>query len=309
MATESAYLQPWQAVSEESTRQILNDLLEKDFFGIQYAQQIKLSSKQLTFYPGYTLYWYQADYPHGQENRYYLGNPSKKDYRSLDWTKNPIYQLNSECPLELNLETAADYISFFFDFVSGSQGVSAIVDRPAHPVFQQDDFLNLPEENKKKVKSLLLPLQFSVAEEKLKAKASVIFKDYLFHTDITVHPTYEDEFRNKTVGSIELGDGKDVFQFPYTPSTGLTGKPKANWTKASDETPVNKDGIKKENVLTYIKQNLQNGLLINDYPFNRMEDKNYLFEYVDDFIWKPWLLKEEKQKLNNALNNLVVAKF
>lgn len=68
----------------------------------------------------------------------YLGDG--KEFRFLDGSPDAIYAANDAGYLVLNEMTALDYITFFFDHVTGPDGDIAVIDNPQdHPVLDALD--------------------------------------------------------------------------------------------------------------------------------------------------------------------------
>ncbi|MFK7840069.1 MAG: hypothetical protein AB8B83_07025 [Bdellovibrionales bacterium] len=102
----------------------------------------------------------------------------------LDWTNIPIYQLNKDIPINLNEETATDYVRFFFNHVRGKNGRFLITETVDDIRWRDDP----PPTARKTIGEMLHPL--IIADKKPDSgffiKATVMFKDSLFECDIDI---------------------------------------------------------------------------------------------------------------------------
>ncbi len=139
----------------------------------------------LPFYPGYRLLDI-ADYAHmPASHRYAVYSPQKTIV--LNFTNEPVYRLNLDVPLSLNEETVLDYVRFFFSFVRGRHGRFIITENVDDIRWKEDP----PPQARKAIGKMILPLTIVKADPALGAyslQATMMFKDSLFRSSITVKP-------------------------------------------------------------------------------------------------------------------------
>lgn len=275
METDSVYLQDWQEISDETTKgQILEKVVEQGLLGIKHAQQSQLFYKRLTFYPGCCLYWFKANYPHGIENRYLVGNKAKNDYKLLDSSKT-VFELNSNCPVQLSVASVADYLRFYSEFFMEKEESFFIIENLQHPRFLQNEaFKILPEEKKRKIAEILIPLRIEEKDGYFKALASVYDGTDYFRCEFIIQHD----------GSVQ--------KFPQTFST----EPPPDTEKIPELT--------KDNVLDYVREYLpeKEGLTLPP-PSHDKEKGNYVIVEKKDFLWITPLLKEEEVKIDGYLKS------
>ena len=136
----------------------------------------------LPFYKDFKLYAI-SDNSKPEPNTWYMlykpGHPFL-----MDWTNMPIYEVNELAPIKLDKTTAAVYARFFFHFVRGQLGRFIIVEKP-------EEIRWLPEaeqEEKDASKEYVKPLAYNgiTRDNFITLRASVIFKNALFQTDIKI---------------------------------------------------------------------------------------------------------------------------
>jgi len=164
---------------------ILNPMLEASDFEVG---KTKALTHPLPFYPTYQF----VEIRQTNTNPLYKVNlilpmdDKKWDSKKtliLDGTNKPFYMLNKGLPISLNDENVLTYVQFFFEYVRGAQGKFQILSTL--------DDINWHEEpapsGKKALAKMVSPLSIiEKNEEFYLLKASIVFKDSLFESDITV---------------------------------------------------------------------------------------------------------------------------
>ena len=158
-------------------RQFLLDIYAPESPDLSEVQAVDLS-----FYKEYRLYKYIDKSADPVEVYYYLYKPGITYL--LDWSNAPIYSINTTGVLQLAPETVIDYAKFFFYFVRGQLGTFIIAEKP-------QDLVWLPEaieEEKTVVESQLMPVTYQGVDDDKRyvLHCSIIFKDALFSSDITI---------------------------------------------------------------------------------------------------------------------------
>jgi hypothetical protein len=133
----------------------------------------------LCFYPGFELAVSE------DRNRFAVRSSDK--LVRLNWTNEPIYRLNDAGALHLTRETLFPYVRFFFDFVRGGSGCFSI----AEPDEAIPWLRCATRAQKESVRNQLIPLRYDGLDESAmhSIRASVIFRDALFHCDIKIART------------------------------------------------------------------------------------------------------------------------
>jgi hypothetical protein len=110
----------------------------------------------------------------------------KGEINVLNWSNQPIMDLNKKVPITLNESNTADYVRFFFHYVRGSHGRFIIIDSV--------DDIDWREEpaaaGRKALGKMIEPLHIKKreADGTVIFAASLIFKDSLFAAEAHVKP-------------------------------------------------------------------------------------------------------------------------
>jgi hypothetical protein len=101
----------------------------------------------------------------------------------LEGNNEPIFALNEAVPINLTNETAKTYVRFFFTYVRGRHGRFKIVENP-----DEIDWREEPAPNARKALGKMINPLTLVSEnpDEYVFRASIIFKDSLFESDIHV---------------------------------------------------------------------------------------------------------------------------
>jgi len=162
----------------------LNPLLDGASFDPMKAH---ILSHSLSFYNGYAL-CEVSDFgtvPVRSISFIYKESGDFEEIHILDGTNNPIYHLNKAVPLFLNETNVISYARFFFYYVRGRFGRFNIVENV--------DEINWREEpspsGRKALSKMIQVLELeknALEKTSFHMKCSIIFKDSLFESDITV---------------------------------------------------------------------------------------------------------------------------
>ncbi len=165
----------------------LLDKLNKKLDGSSFdSSNSRIISHSLPFYNGHALY--EVSDLHSNPARIisfiYKESGESTDIYILDGTNAPIYLLNKKVPLFLNQENITSYVRFFFFYVRGRFGRFNIIENV--------DDINWKEEpapsGRKALSKMINPLELKNEEEDniYYLSSSIIFKDSLFESDISV---------------------------------------------------------------------------------------------------------------------------
>lgn len=141
-----------------------------------------IMAQNTPFYPG-LRYLDIADYACVPPmHRFVIEGPDKAVI--LNWSNEPIYQLNQSHPLELNEETVCDYVRFFFSHVRGKNGRFLIVESIDDIRWKEDP----PPTARKSIGKMLLPLTMTpkATDGSYTLPVTVMFKDSLFQCNVQV---------------------------------------------------------------------------------------------------------------------------
>lgn len=104
----------------------------------------------------------------------------------IDYSNEPLYQLNANAPVVINDDTVLEYVRFFFTYVSGTHGRFLVVENVDDVSWKE----NPPPNARKAIGDMIKPLAL---KEKLDdgtyiLSSHMVFKDGLFKTDIVIKP-------------------------------------------------------------------------------------------------------------------------
>lgn len=102
----------------------------------------------------------------------------------LNGTNEPIYNLNQTIPFSLNAETVKLYTRFFFSYVRGRHGHFFVTENADEINWREEPAPNA----RKALGKMISPLSIESTDEAgtFHLKASIIFKDSLFESDVQV---------------------------------------------------------------------------------------------------------------------------
>ncbi len=127
----------------------------------------------------------------------------------MNWTNEPLYEVNEKAPIKLDRKTLVAYARFFFHYVRGQLGRFIIVEKPEEVVWLE----NASDKEKADVAAKLMPVTYKgIGRDNLfTLTATVLFKNALFKTDIKIAPYEMDVFdaeagvpEHFTIGQMKL---------------------------------------------------------------------------------------------------------
>lgn len=189
---------PFEALSDEGTTALLAEIAH-DLLPVKMPEgKTKISVTPLPFYDEHKLYALQDLTMPEPNTRYIIYK--KGDLTIMNWTNEPIYEVNEKAPIKLDRKTLPVYAQFFFNYVRGQLGRFIIVEKPEEVRWLDE----ATDEEKAKVNDLLMPVKYKgIGRDNLfTLTATVIFKNALFKTDIKVAP-YDLEVFDKEAGAQE----------------------------------------------------------------------------------------------------------
>ncbi len=189
---------PFEALSDAEAKALLEKIAH-DLLPVKMpADKTEISVCALPFYEEHKLYSLQDTTLPEPNTRYILYKDG--DLTIMNWTNEPIYEVNEKAPIKLDRKTLPIYAKFFFHFVRGQLGRFIIVEK-SEDVRWLD---NATDEEKAKVAESLKPVKYqNIGRDNLFTLAStVVFKNALFKTDIKIAP-YELEAFDKEAGMPE----------------------------------------------------------------------------------------------------------
>jgi len=159
------------------------DKLNPEFDGSVFDPvEATILAHDISFYPGYRLLDI-ADYAAVPALRRFVLY-SDENHVILNFSNEPIYGLNQTAPVSLNEDNIADYTRFFFTYVRGRHG-RFIITEEVDDVNWRDD---PPPSARKAVGKMLMPVTLEKIDDdgNFHLKASMVFKDSLFKSDIKI---------------------------------------------------------------------------------------------------------------------------
>lgn len=176
-------MENWQKMSQDESRRIteaVNPSIEPVPFE---AEQTMVRVQPLSFYIDYKLYELTDFSAVPAAKKYALYAPGKTPY-VLSWTNQAIYDANAVAPVQLNAQTVADYVRFFFHYVRGRHGRFLVVETVDDIKWQNDP----PPQGRKAMAEILSPVTLTGqdADGGYDLTAFMVFKDALFKTSINV---------------------------------------------------------------------------------------------------------------------------
>lgn len=206
---------PFETLSDAETTAFLEEIAH-DLLPVKMPEgKTKVQSAALPFYDEHKLYALQDTSLPEPNTRYVLYK--KGDLTIMNWTNEPIYEVNEKAPIKLDRKTLPVYAQFFFHFVRGQLGRFIIVEKPEEVRWLD----NATDEEKEKVNGALKAVKYQgIGRDNLFTLSStVVFKNALFKTDIKVAP-YELEVFDKeagvpeqfTIGQMKLTNEELLFE-------------------------------------------------------------------------------------------------
>ncbi|MDD3181791.1 MAG: hypothetical protein PHD48_03170 [Alphaproteobacteria bacterium] len=217
------------ALAPEEARSFLA-LIAHDMLPVSVPQDKTLVQVAvLPFYEEYKLYALTDMTLSGTNIRYLLYKPG--DVVLMNWTNEPIYDVNEKAPIKIDRKSLVVYAKFFFHYVRGQLGRFIIVEKPEDVVWLD----TATDEEKAKVAEHLKPVAYKgIGRDNLfTLTAIVVFKNALFKTDIKVAPYEMDVFdaeagvpEHFTIGQMKLTNEELLLEdlnVPIDPPPGEFG--------------------------------------------------------------------------------------
>lgn len=186
---------PSEVLSDADAKALL-ETIAHDLLPVKLpADKTKIIVTTLPFYDEHKLYALQDTTLPEPNTRYILYKTG--DLTIMNWTNEPLYEVNEKAPIKLDRKTLPVYAKFFFHFVRGQLGRFIIVEKPEEVRWLD----SATDEEKKGVEEKLVPVKYQgIGRDNLfTLSATVVFKNALFKTDIKVAP-YELEVFDKEAG-------------------------------------------------------------------------------------------------------------
>lgn len=148
------------------------------------SDAVAVLTQRLPFYPGYEFLEVTDHAANPLRVQYVIFKP--EDPIILNWTNEPIYDLNSRLPIGLDKDNVGLYVKFFFTYVRGRHGRFLIVDGVDDIRWKDDP----PPAARKAVGEMIQPVTLqNIGEDgTYNLKACMIFKDSLFQSAVHVKP-------------------------------------------------------------------------------------------------------------------------
>lgn len=188
-------------LNKQETAKIVDSLsLHLDGSSIDPALAVVMS-RELPFYPG-SKFLDLADHRTMPPARRFViianGNA-----HILDFTNQPIYQLNESYPIKLTLDNVTDYVRFFFSFVRGRHGRFLIIESVDDIPWREEP----APSGRKAIGKMVAPMNVTEIPAPLGAghqktyhlTAYMLFKDSLFRADIEVADTGQVKILQETL--------------------------------------------------------------------------------------------------------------
>lgn len=161
------------------------DKLNPEFDGSVFDPvESTILAQDVPFYPGYRLMDI-ADYAATPAlRRFVLYSPD--DFVILNFTNEPIYELNQKLPIKLTEENVTDYVRFFFTYVRGRHGRFIITESVDDVNWKEDP----PPAARKAIGKMLSPVTLEETKDgNYHLSACMVFKDSLFKSKVKVENT------------------------------------------------------------------------------------------------------------------------
>lgn len=138
----------------------------------------------MPFYPGYRLLDISDHAISPPLKRFVIHKPG--DVVILNWTNDPVYDLNHRLPIRLSDENVAEYVRFFFSYIRGRHGRFIVVEGVDDIKWKEEP----PPAARKAIGKMLDLVHVKQRSDDGKnyiLEARVMFKDSLFKTDVMVN--------------------------------------------------------------------------------------------------------------------------
>jgi hypothetical protein len=172
----------WQKIDAEKAARILqevNTYLEPVPFR---PDSTTLRSARLPFYKGYEFLELTDLSAIPAARKYAIYKPG--DVNVINWTNQPIYEVNEKSPVDIDQRSVVPYVKFFFSYVRGRHGRFQIVETIDDIKWQ----IEPPVQGRKVMQDMLSPIALAGldAAGTMTLDVFMIFKDSLFKTKVHV---------------------------------------------------------------------------------------------------------------------------
>jgi len=143
---------------------------------------VTILGQELSFYPGYRFLDI-ADYDSiPAARRFVIHKPGAVTV--LNWSNEPIYQLNQAAPIRLDENNVADYVRFFFSYIRGQDGRFIISENIDDIMWREEP----PPAARQAIGKILKPVSLSAVDEDgtFVLELCMMYKDSLFQTGVRV---------------------------------------------------------------------------------------------------------------------------
>ena len=167
---------PSEVLSDADAKALLETIVH-DLLPVKLpADKTKITVTTLPFYEEHKLYALQDTTLPEPNTRYILYKEG--DLTILNWTNEPIYEVNEKAAIKLDRKTLPVYAKFFFHFVRGQLGRFIIVEKPEEVRWLD----SATDEEKKSAEEKLVRVKYQgIGRDNLfTLSATVIFKNALF---------------------------------------------------------------------------------------------------------------------------------
>lgn len=162
---------------------IILDKLNPEFDGSIFDPvETTILAQSVSFYSGYRLLDIADHAAIPPLRRFALY--SDTDFFVLNFSNEPIYELNQKLPISLNKDNIADYARFFFTYVRGRHGRFIIIESVDDIAWKEDP----PPSARKAIGQMLTPIILENVDKdgSYQLSATMIFKDSLFKSKIKI---------------------------------------------------------------------------------------------------------------------------
>jgi len=175
------YQEAYKKLELEEVALIL-DRFNPEFEGSVFDPvETTILAQDLSFYPGCKLFDISDHSITPMRRRFIVQGPD--DYFVINFSNEPIYKFNQKIPIQLNANTIADYVRFFFTYVRGRHGRFLIVENVDDLNWRDDP----PPSARKAVSELIDPLILEKEDkDAFYLRGCMMFKDSLFKSLIKV---------------------------------------------------------------------------------------------------------------------------
>jgi hypothetical protein len=174
--------QPWEEIDPEDVPRLVAEI-NRELKERQFDPVTTIAKKcQMSWYAEHELIELVDT---GTSNPTFIRRVLYKpgDFQILNWTNGPIYSTNEKAPISVSEDNAAEYISFFFNFVKGRHGRFVIVEHVDEIAWEG----SVPAKGKEAIAKILKPITFTANEGgKITMVAYMVFKDSLFRANVHV---------------------------------------------------------------------------------------------------------------------------